>query len=69
MLALPACVCPCPSLVLQCRVWDAREMDVIMSADLGYVLSGIAFSQEPIGFMVRRDGGGQGRVRPADVHW
>ncbi|GFR50670.1 hypothetical protein Agub_g12921 [Astrephomene gubernaculifera] len=32
----------------KCRVWDARRRDVVMSADLGYPLCGVAFSQEPL---------------------
>ncbi|GLC70429.1 hypothetical protein PLESTF_000972700 [Pleodorina starrii] len=33
------------------RVWDARRRDVSKSADLGYPLSGIAYSQEPLPFL------------------
>ncbi|GIL75046.1 hypothetical protein Vretifemale_4865, partial [Volvox reticuliferus] len=33
------------------RVWDARRRDVVKSADLGYALCGIAFSQEHLPFL------------------
>ncbi|EFJ49062.1 hypothetical protein VOLCADRAFT_90304 [Volvox carteri f. nagariensis] len=41
------------------RVWDSRRRDVVKSADLGYELCGIAYSQEPLPFL---DEGKRGKL-------